>query len=714
MENEQPVNQPLYIPSDSYMPPSSSDAPNVYTTQKFMESVDLRCEDHLTQYNMDVPAKRYCSLCKCLCCDSCVIEFHHDHIDSARIKIDDYFHKKKLELEELKSSIDNQLKLKVNESEIDKIIEMHNKTIGSYFNRRMNTLEEMKTKIEQLIKEENNTKTKMKQCVEAFYKDEGYKRLKTPLEQNTLLLDKIRNFLSDWDALSKTDKVTQLKSGVVDDYLTEGERIKEEIQKVTEEFQGKSDTMKNKINNIFKEMEFPEKVNEFDELISTINKTTLEHQHKIAQLQYDDLIIEQVEGLSQMRKDIGNRLREMQLQQLQQQQQQQQNTGAFKDNNADSFRIISDNNNNNNQGGNNGIGGEFTFVKQQQQQPNVNPFQQQQQQQQQQQSFGQMPQFGNYQQPQQQQPPQPQFQQPQTFTYEYFISFKPRTNEITVFNPELGFKVTTLNSNSFREQKDLFYQVPDHSKYVNIGSSVLLTGGFINKQLSSKCYLICLNKTSTGSFEPIVLPYNPMNEGRERHNIVFLPDKKMVLVASGFFNQSSEYTYIDQGNWIRGGDLTYQRGNATTAYVNNRYVYIIGGYKLNQNQGGAGVYLGDAEYLDTDNISEGWTALSFPEFPLQLSAMGVITLSSNQIILCGGFDGKMYRKESYQLEVQDNMPNKPVLQKSDVMLPGNYIFLHNNFVLSGNNWYNLELSGNAVLYSLFDNKFSLRSPNSGY
>ena len=38
---------------------------------------------------------------------------------------------------------------------IDKIIEIHNKTIGSYFNRRINTLEEMKTKIEQLIQEEN-------------------------------------------------------------------------------------------------------------------------------------------------------------------------------------------------------------------------------------------------------------------------------------------------------------------------------------------------------------------------------------------------------------------------------------------------------------------------------------------------------------------------------------------------------------------------------
>lgn len=40
-----------------------------------------------------------------------------------------------------------------------------------------------------------------------------------------------------------------------------------------------------------------------------------------------------------------------------------------------------------------------------------------------------------------------------------------------------------------------------------------------------------------------------MKEGRERHNIVFLPDRNTVLVCSGFFNKGSEYSDINSGEW---------------------------------------------------------------------------------------------------------------------------------------------------------------------
>ena len=87
---------------------------NIMSTKTFMNEIDLRCDDHLYKYKEDVQATRYCSDCKCLCCDSCVIEFHNAHIAAAKTKIEDYFRKQKLELEDLRSKINSSIKIKVN------------------------------------------------------------------------------------------------------------------------------------------------------------------------------------------------------------------------------------------------------------------------------------------------------------------------------------------------------------------------------------------------------------------------------------------------------------------------------------------------------------------------------------------------------------------------------------------------------------------------
>ena len=118
------------------------------STKTFMNQIDLRCDDHVYKYKEDVQATRYCSECKCLCCDSCVIEFHNSHINSAKTKIEDYFRKQKLELEDLRSKINSSIKFKVNITEINNIIDNHEKVLSSFFSRRKAFLEEIKMKID--------------------------------------------------------------------------------------------------------------------------------------------------------------------------------------------------------------------------------------------------------------------------------------------------------------------------------------------------------------------------------------------------------------------------------------------------------------------------------------------------------------------------------------------------------------------------------------
>jgi hypothetical protein len=294
------------------------------------------------------------------------------------------------------------------------------------------------------------------------------------------------------------------------------------------------------------------------------------------------------------------------------------------------------------------------------------------------------------------------------YDYELFISIRPKSNELIIFNPENGFSSIKINMNNFQNQSDFFPNFPDNCKYVNLSSSILLTGGYINKQLSRNCYLFVLGKMPNNpmQYEVNIMSYGKMIEARERHNIVYLPGRNIVLVCSGFFNKGSEYTNINQGEWKSAGPMNDIRGNATITYVNERYVYVIGGYKVPEKQHN-GIYLGNCEYLDFDNLGAGWNLINFGDNNLKLSAMGVLPIGSNNFFLCGGFDGQHYKKEMYRVNCSDK--NNLIIEKSNLVLPYCYIFLHNNFLKIGNYSVNLELSSKAVIFDYYKLSFSVKN-----
>ena len=212
---------------------------------------------------------------------------------------------------------------------------------------------------------------------------------------------------------------------------------------------------------------------------------------------------------------------------------------------------------------------------------------------------------------------------------------------------------------------------------------------------------------SKKEYELSIISYAKMLSARERHNIIYLPDKKVVLVCSGFFNKESEYSELNNNEWNNLGEMNEVRGNATISYINNRYIYVIGGYKILDNK--KGQYLNNLEYLDFNNLNNGWKQIEFGNLNIQLSAMGVIPINNNQFILCGGFDGKEYKRDVYKVDCSNC--NNVIVEKTNFILPAGYIFLHNTFAKMENNFYNIELTGNVIKFNVDTYKFEVNQFN---
>ena len=683
-------NQPIYqtqkmiIQDSKYQPNNNNKIEGIMSTGIFMKNIDIRCDDHLKNYNTDVQATRFCSQCKSLCCDTCVIDFHNEHINFAKTKIEEYFRNAKLKLEDLSSKVNNSIRFRVNYEEIDKIIQNHQKILDSYFNRRKNKLENLKEKIDMIIEYDNEIHNTLTENIKIFYKDECAVRMNQPLEENKSLLKKIQNFLSEWNNLSKTEKVQTIKSNQIEEFEKENEENSEMIKNATEAFKGKSKDIEKKINEILKDLNGSDRLNDFDKIIDEVQKNIIDSREKINKLKYDDLIIQKVENIVKQRNIINplpvnnnDNFPQHPISELLDNHSNKLSNNNFPNYQNNPPMGYSSNNNNNNMGfqnnpqigyssnnNNNNLGYSNN---------NNNEFQ----------LMGQ----SDY----------PQSSKIKDEEYEFFMFLKLKSNVLLIYDPISGFKIIKVSKNNFQNPSESFINFPDNSKYVNLGSSVLLTGGYINRQLTNSCFLMIVGKIKdSNDYELSIMPYGRMIEARERHNIIYLPDKKTVLVCSGFFNKGSEYSEINMSEWKNAGEMNEVRGNATISYINNRYVYVIGGYKILEDKNG--YYHGDCEYLDFNNLNYGWRQINFANMSIQLSAMGVIPVSNNHFLLCGGYDGQQYKREVYKVDCSN--PNNVSIDKMNILLPGSYIFLHNTFIKIGEYYYNIELNGSAINFSL--------------
>ena len=188
----------------------------LFSTKVFMKSIDLRCDEHLTKFQEDVEATRFCQKCNLLVCDSCVIDYHIDHINLAKKKVDEFFMAQKNNIIELNNKIQDSIKYKINEKEIDKIINSQKKLVEDFFKRKAEQTEIFLKKIKNLQNQELEIKNAIIKSIEIFYKDECYKRLQKPIESNELLGKKIDRFIKEWTQYNKREKVIVLKNNVIE------------------------------------------------------------------------------------------------------------------------------------------------------------------------------------------------------------------------------------------------------------------------------------------------------------------------------------------------------------------------------------------------------------------------------------------------------------------------------------------------------------------
>ena len=272
------------------------------------------------------------------------------------------------------------------------------------------------------------------------------------------------------------------------------------------------------------------------------------------------------------------------------------------------------------------------------------------------------------------------------FKYDLIVYLKDK-NDILMYNEKYGLIKLKIDPND-----QTLKSIPKNSKFVNLGTSALLSGGTENKLKLKKCYLITfMENESPTHYDIKVEPYGDFLEGRERHNLIFLPNKNFVFACSGFYLKSCEYTNIYEGTWKNISPLNKSRGNASMAYVNDRYVYILGGFEILENNK-AGDYLDDMEYFDINNFNKGWTTITYVNnrgLNMNLTALGVVPISKNIFLVCGGYDGNEYKDNAYKIDCTNH--EHPTVEETQT-LANKTLFTHNMFCKIRKSYFNFDFN----------------------
>ena len=293
------------------------------------------------------------------------------------------------------------------------------------------------------------------------------------------------------------------------------------------------------------------------------------------------------------------------------------------------------------------------------------------------------------------------------YSYDYLIYLKERTSEILIYDKQNKFIKKTLKNEDFKCQEK-FEVFPFKSKFVNLGKSLLLTGGIIKEEKLNKCYLISVIEVKLNNKlrknEINITSYGDLKEKREEHSILYLPNKNFVFVCSGFLTKTCEYTNISKGTWEEIKPLNKIRINASMAYVNGKYIYIFCGSSL-EGENENSYYLNDLEYFDVDNFEKGWTPINFINekgYNLSWCALSVIPVSKNSFLICGGHDGKVYKAKTYKIICNDH--EHPSIE--EININNNATYIHNMFCKIGEAYFNFDFS--SRLY-----KFDYKNLNLG-
>jgi hypothetical protein len=291
------------------------------------------------------------------------------------------------------------------------------------------------------------------------------------------------------------------------------------------------------------------------------------------------------------------------------------------------------------------------------------------------------------------------------FNYELIIYLV--NDRILAYNEKHGLFSLRLNAENL-------HRVPDKSRFVNLGQSALLTGGMTPENKASvKCYLVGLIENDSSmnpNYSVNVTAYGDFKEGRERHNLLYCPNKNFVFACGGFYSKSCEYTDVYRGNWELISPMNKSRGNASMAYVNDRFIYIMGGFELSSDIP-KGNYLNDLEYFDINNFGNGWRIINFANphgFNMSLTALGVVPINKNIFLICGGYDGREYKKDVYKVDCSNY--TCPLVEQTQE-LNNATIFTNNMFCKIRKSYFNFDFQGQMYGFDYENWRFGMLNMN---
>ncbi len=284
--------------------------------------------------------------------------------------------------------------------------------------------------------------------------------------------------------------------------------------------------------------------------------------------------------------------------------------------------------------------------------------------------------------------------------------------------------LTKVNDKKYNNFNTLYH------RSVNVGNNtIMITGGSIRLSNSSSliktCYLLSWdynenegrNFTDIKGYNLFVRDYPQMNEERSRHNIIYLHDKSAVFVCSNIDkkpNITSEITYLnnEKKSWTLLKPLLREsRGNATMAYIDERYIYCISGFQYEGSK-----YLTSMEYIDSNSFDE-YKFIDFKDNLLKTSlggkcTMGVIHQKNNDFLIFGGFDGSNnYCKDVFEINFDNH--DDIFCKKANITSLGDVnIFYTQNFLcIGGGKYVNFNLKCNKYFYDDKMKKFEISSDN---
>lgn len=295
------------------------------------------------------------------------------------------------------------------------------------------------------------------------------------------------------------------------------------------------------------------------------------------------------------------------------------------------------------------------------------------------------------------------------YIYKYFMAPITGTNKLIIFDPEVGWYKKSFSKSDFENDEVDLTSFGERIRCINLGSSLLITGGTLNNSPTSKCYQISINPININSpdnskislkislFPSLACP-------RSHHSIIFLPDRNMVVVCGGEQQKSSEYFIIDKNkNWEILPEFKNIRWNSSLAYINQRYVYSIGGYTgtiLSFNN-----YLNNIEFIDLNSQNKMWKEIQITNVSFKSDSIGIIPLSNNELLLVGGYYFNSPQDGYYRLKVGQE-PESIIFNKENKKLPGTCHFADGPFIKFENTSYNkIKYQENIFCYNIFNDCF---------